>query len=233
MYKIDTKVRYSECNEKGAISLTSIVNLFQDASSAHSESLGVGIDYLREKRRAWVLNSWQVVIERYPKVHEEVEITTWPTGFRGVFGPRNFCMKTLKGEVLAYAHTLWVYMDTESGVPTKPCEEEKEIYGTESPLDMEYASRKIMLPQEAKVVDTIYVRKYHIDTNGHVNNAKYVQMAEEVLPNDFFVTQVRVEYKKSAVFGDKIVVRLARETERIVVSLCDEYGVPYAVVEFS
>ena len=232
MYKIDTKVRYSECNEKGEISLTSIVNLFQDASSAHSESLGVGMEYLKEKRRAWVLNSWQIVVVRYPKAHEEVEVTTWPTGFKGVFGPRDFCMKTPEGEMLAYAHTLWVYIDTESGVPTKPSEEEKEIYGTEPPLDMEYAPRKIMLPQEAKVVDTICVRKYHIDTNGHVNNAKYIQMAEEVLPEDFLVKQVRVEYKKSAVFGNKMVVKMARETQRIVVALCDEYEVPYAVVEF-
>lgn len=233
MYKIDTKVRYSECGQDGNIKLASIINLFQDASSAHSESLGVGMDYLKEQKRAWILNSWQIVIERYPKAHEEIEVTTWPTGFRGVFGPRNFCMKTSDGEMLAYAHTLWVYLDVESGMPTKPSEEEKAIYGTEPPLEMEYASRKIKLPEEAKVVDTIFVRKYHIDTNNHVNNSQYVQMAGEVLPEDFQVKQVRVEYKKSAVYGDKIVIRLAEEEKRIVVELCDEYEVPYAVVEFS
>ena len=232
MYKIDTKVRYSECGEDGKISLASIINLFQDSSSAHSESLGVGIEYLKEKKRAWILNSWQIVIERYPKVHEEIEVTTWPTGFRGVFGPRNFCMKTQEGEMLAYAHTLWVYMDIENGMPTKPSEEEKAIYGTESPLEMEYASRKIKLPEEAKLVDTISVRKYHIDTNKHVNNCQYVQMAMEVLPEDFRAKQVRVEYKKSAVYGDKIVIKMAEDEERIVVELCDEYEVPYAVVEF-
>ncbi len=232
MYKIDTKVRYSECGEDGKIKLASIINLFQDASSAHSESLGVGIDYLKEVKRAWILNSWQIIVERYPKAHEEIEVTTWPTGFRGVFGPRNFCLKTQDGEMLAYAHTLWVYMDIENGMPTKPSEEEKAIYGTEPPLEMEYASRKIKMPEEAKVVDTISVRKYHIDTNSHVNNCQYVQMAVEVLPEDFQTKQVRVEYKKSAVYGDKIVIKMAEEEERIVVELCDEYEVPYAVVEF-
>ena len=232
MYRIDTKVRYSECGEDGKIKLASIINLFQDASSAQSESLGVGMDYLKSVKRAWVLNSWQIIVERYPKAHEEIEVTTWPTGFRGVFGPRNFCLKTQDGEMLAYAHTLWVYMDIENGMPTKHSEEEKAIYGTEPPLEMEYASRKIKMPEEAKVVDTISVRKYHIDTNNHMNNCQYVQMAVEVLPEDFRTKQVRVEYKKSAVYGDKIVIKMAEEEERIVVELCDEYEVPYAVVEF-
>ena len=232
MYKIETKVRYSECGENGNMKLSSIVNQFQDSSSAHSESLGVGMAYLKEQKKAWILNSWQIVVERYPKAHEDIVVTTWPTGFRGVFGPRNFCMKTPEGEMLAYANTLWVYMDMEKGRPTKPSEEEKSIYGTEPPLDMEYASRKIILPEGAEVVDTVLVRKYHIDTNSHMNNSQYVLLAAEVLPDNFEARQVRVEYKKSAVYGDKIVIKMAEEEKRTVVELCDEHEVPYAIVEF-
>lgn len=232
MYNIETKVRYSECGENGKMKLSAIVNQFQDSSSEHSESLGVGMDYLKEQKRAWILNSWQIVIERYPKAHEDIVVSTWPTGFRGVFGPRNFCMKTPGGEMLAYANTLWVYLDIEKGMPTKPSEEEKTIYGTEPPLSMEYTSRKIKLLEEAEVVDTVSVRKYHIDTNSHMNNSQYVLLAAEVLPEDFVARQVRVEYKKSAVYGDKIVIKMAEEETRIVVELSDENNVTYALVEF-
>ena len=233
MYKIETKVRYSECGENGKMKLSAIVNQFQDSSSEHSESLGVGMDYLKDKKRAWILNSWQIVIERYPKAHEDIVVSTWPTGFRGVFGPRNFCMKTPDGEMLAYANTLWVYLDVEKGVPTKPSEEEKAIYGIEPPLDMEYASRKIKVPENVEIVDTVSVRKYHIDTNSHMNNSQYVLLAAEVLPEDFVAGQVRVEYKKSAVYGDKIVIKMAKEETRIVVELSDEENITYALVEFT
>lgn len=232
MYKYNTKVRYSECGENGKIRIASIVNYFQDSSSAHSEALGVGMEYLYEKKRAWVLNSWQIIVNRYPKAHEEIEISTWPTGFKGVFGPRNFCMKTLDGEMLAYANTLWVYLDLERGTPTKPDEEEREIYGVEPPLEMQYAPRKIKLPEEPTVVDTIPVRKYHIDTNSHMNNSQYVQLASEVIPKGFFVEELRVEYKKYAVYGDVIVLKKAEEENRIVVELCDKEDTVYAVVEF-
>lgn len=237
MYKIETKVRYSECGADGKIRLASIINYFQDSSSAHSESLGVGMDYLAQKKKAWILNSWQVIVERYPKVHEEIVITTWATGFKGVFGPRNFCMKTKEGEMLAYANTLWVYMDVEKGMPTKPNEEEKAIYGVEPPLEMEYAPRKIAVSKESNVVDILSVHKYHIDTNQHMNNSQYVQIAAEVLPENFKVREVRVEYKKSAVFGDKLILKRAIENlddkkSRIVVELCDENDVIYALTEF-
>lgn len=232
MYRKEAKVRYSECGANAKITLPSIINYFQDTSSEHSESLGVGVDYLKEQKRAWILNSWQIEIKRYPKVHEEIEILTWPTGFRGVFGPRDFCMRTREGELLACAHTLWVYLDMEKGIPAKPGEEEKAIYGKEPPYPMEQAPRKITLPEETKVADTCRVCRYHIDTNSHMNNCQYVQLAAEVLAEDFVPEKVRVEYKKSAVYGDKIVIRMAEEADRIVVELCDEQGALYAAVEF-
>ena len=60
----------------------------------------------------------------------------------------------------------------------------------------------------------------------------YVQMALESLPKDKEVHQMRVEYKKSAVYGDMIYPRIATEDDRTVVELCDENAKPYAVIEF-
>ena len=76
------------------------------------------------------------------------------------------------------------------------------------------------------------MRRYHIDTNEHVNNCQYVQMALEFLPADRQFRQIRVEYKKSAVLGDVIYPKRSREEERTVIELCAENGRPYAVVEF-
>ena len=56
-------------------------------------------------------------------------------------------------------------------------------------------------------------------------------MALEVLPREMKVRQLRVDYKKSAVLGDTIHPKVAQETERTVVELCDGDGKPYAVVE--
>ena len=229
---MEERIRYSECGADNALKLSSLINYFQDCTTENSEQLGVGHGYLVEKHRAWILNSWQVEIMRRPKVHEEVEVSTWATGFKGVLGPRDFCMKTRDGEVLAYAHSLWVYLDTESGRPTKPEIEEIEKYSVGDPLPMESVSRKIKEPEGAIWVDTFPVHKYHIDTNNHVNNSKYIELACEALPDEFEVKKLRVEYKKAAVLGNTMTLMREVEEERIVAQLCDEDGNAYAIVEF-
>ena len=231
MYKINGRVRYSECGIDNKIKLPAIINYFQDCTTENSETIGVGHDYLVDRKRAWILNSWQVEILRRPQVRESIEVSTWATGFKGVFGPRDFCMKTAEGEELARAHSLWVYIDTESGRPIKPTDEEIAVYEVGEPIPMEEVSRKIKVPEGAVELDTFPVHKYHIDTNRHVNNSKYVELACEALPEDFEVKKLRVEYKKAAVLGDRMVLKRVIEEHRIVVELCDEEGSTYAIVE--
>ncbi len=232
MYKMKGRIRYSECGTDNKLTLAEMINYFQDCSSENSELLGVGVDYMKEREKAWVLNTWQIEVERYPACSEKIEVDTWATGFKGILGPRDFCMKTEDGEVLAKATTLWVFVDAVTGKPTKPEERDLAPYVLEAPQEMEKVSRKITLPETPVLVDTFPVRKYHIDTNHHVNNAQYIQMAAEILPDDYCVKKLRVEYKKAAVFGDDIVLKYAKEEDRIVAMLCDKEDAVYVVVEF-
>lgn len=232
MYKMKSRIRYSECGTDNRLTLAGMVNYFQDCSSENSELLGVGVAYMKERQKAWVLNTWQIEVERFPACSEEIEIETWATGFKGILGPRDFCMKTKEGEVLARATTLWVFVDAVTGRPTKPEERDIAPYVMGEPQELEKVPRKIALPEDAVVVDTFPVRKYHIDTNNHVNNAQYIQIAAEILPEGFCVQKLRAEYKKAAVLGDDIVLKYAKDEERIVAMLCDREDAVYVVVEF-
>lgn len=231
MYTFESRVRYSEVDHTELITLPAIINYFQDCSTFQSEDLGVGIDYLKEKQQGWILSYWQIIVNRYPGMGERIDISTWATGFEGLYGTRNFRMRDEKKETVAYANSIWVFMDMKKGRPVKPDADDIAKYGLDEPLEMEYASRKITLPKETEELAAFPVRKYHIDTNEHVNNCQYVQMALEVLTEEIRVRQARVEYKKSAVYGDEIFPKVAREEGRTVVELCDIKGKPYAVVE--
>lgn len=231
-YSFESRVRFSEVDHTKKITLPGIINYFQDCSTFQSESIGYGIDFLTEHKRAWILSSWQIVVDRYPRMGEEITVSTWATDFKGMLGQRNFSMKDKDGNNVAYANSLWVYMDVEKGRPTKPAPEEIEAYGSAEALEMDYAPRKIELPENAQKLAGFTVRKYHIDTNEHVNNSQYVQMALEALEGENEIRQVRVEYKKSAVYNDRIIPKVAAEADRTVVELCDEAEKPYAIVEF-
>ncbi len=113
MYTFESRVRYSESDESGRLSLEGALNYFQDCSTFQSEDLGMGFSSLREKRRAWWLSSWQVVFHRRPSFGERIRISTWPHGFRGIYGYRNFTIADEAGEYLAQADSCWFFYDLE------------------------------------------------------------------------------------------------------------------------
>ncbi len=230
-YSFSGRVRYSEIGENGLLTLPGILNYFQDCSTFHSEAAGLGVKVLKEKNKFWVLSAWQVIVNRYPYLGEEIVTSTWPYGFRGFMGFRNFTMDTAEGERLAYANTFWTFIDGKNGLPCKLSAEYTEGYGLEEKLDMEYASRKIILPETFAGEEAFPVQKHHLDTNHHVNNGQYVAMAEEYVPAGFCVHQMRAEYKGQAVLGDIIVPKVKQEQGVCTVALCSENGEPYAVVE--
>ncbi len=232
MYTFKSRVRYSEIDATGTLSLNGVINYMQDCSTFQSEDLGVGIEYLKSKHRAWLLNSWQIVIHRYPKLCEEIEIGTQAYDFSSMFGHRNFILRDSNNQVLAVANSLWILVDTITGHPVKIRKEDVDIYGSGQPLEMEYAGRKILLPKEMEEQNSFIVESYHIDTNNHVNNGQYVQMAMTCIPQQVTITQIRAEYKRQALLHDTIVPYVGKIENEYVVSLNDTNKKPYAVVSF-
>ena len=236
-YSFSGRVRYSEIGENGLLTLPGILNYFQDCSTFQSEEVGLGIDILKEWKRIWVLSAWQVVVDRYPYMGERIKTSTWAYGFRGFMGLRNFTMETEGGERLAYANTFWTYIDAENGLPVRLEAKDTDAYRgkdgkMESKLDMEYAPRKIVLPEDYEQQDSLAVQKHHLDTNHHVNNCQYVQMAMDYLPENFKIHQMRAEYKQQARLNDVICPARAVDENKTTVLLNDQKGEPYAVVEF-
>ena len=173
-----------------------------------------------------------MIVERYPAMGEEIRTSTWAYGFRGFMGFRNFTMDTADGERLAYANTFWTYIHAENGFPVKLTERDTTAYGIEEKLDMDYAPRKILLPEETQPQESFTVQKHHLDTNHHVNNCQYVQMAMDYLPEDFCIHQMRAEYKQQARLNDVICPARAIEDNKTTILLNDQQNEPYAVVEF-
>lgn len=231
MYSFDSRIRYSECDENCKLRLDALMNYFQDASTFQSENLGVGFSYLVPRNLVWVLVSWQVEITRYPALGEEVEIGTLPYDFKGFIGSRNFCMKTKGGEMLAKANSIWTLLNFDSMKPALPPADMLEKYPVEPRLDMNYEGRKITVNDGGACEDPIVVQRQHLDSNNHVNNAQYIIMAIQYLPQDFEVRSLRVEYKKQAHLGDVLIPYVVTEGDRVVISLRDDTGAVYVNVE--
>lgn len=235
MYSFNSRVRYSELNHrKELLDCSSIINYFQDCSTFQSEDLNRGLAYLQAEHRVWMLGSWQLHIQKPPKLGDNITVGTWAYGFKGFYGYRNFIMKNDSDEVLAVANSIWIYMDTLAGRPTRIPKDYSTTsgYGSEPPYPMEYLDRKIDFPENYQVLEPFVVTKSNIDSYHHVNNSQYIKFAEEYLPDDFRVERMRVEYRAQATLGKVIIPLLAIHNNCYTISLADEQYNPYAIVEF-
>jgi acyl-ACP thioesterase len=232
MYEFDSRVRYSEVDSKGELTWLALMDYFQDCSVFHSEQENLSVEYLAEHHIAWVLSSWQICRNRMPRLAEQITTQTWAYGMKGFYGYRNFVMKDGQGETLAYANSVWVLVDTQSGRPVRVPDEMGERYGIEPKLPMERAPRRIALPEAYEERETLSVPSFFIDTNQHMNNSHYVEVALGFVPEDFVIREVRVEYRRAAKEGDLLCPRVGSTAYGMVTTICDEEGQPYAVVEF-
>lgn len=233
MYSFESKIRYSELASDGRLSLEGLVNYLQDCVCFESEELGLGIGTAYGRKRTWVLNFWQIVIDRYPEMGEQMTIATQACGSEKIFGYRNFMMTDGQGEMAAKAYSVWTLIDMAKGKPCLIQPEDIEPYGYAPPLPMETVSRKISVPKEGALgQEPFCVREYHLDTNRHVNNVQYVRMATAYLPQDARVRELRVEYKRQAVLGDEVQPVLYRMEDGYLVALHSADGKIFAVVQF-
>lgn len=231
MYSFESRVRYSELAENGRLSLEGIVNYLQDCTCFESEKLGLGMETTYGRQKTWVLNFWQIVINRYPKLGEPIRITTQACGSEKMFGYRNFMIHDEQNEIAVKAYSIWTLLDMKKGRPCMVQPEDIALYGISDPLPMEKVSRKIAVPKEGGEIQRGFlVQEYHLDTNHHVNNGQYVRMATAYLPEDFQVKEMRVEYRRQAKLGDMIQPVRYELSDGYQVVLQDPDGQVYCVV---
>lgn len=236
MFCVDKYVGFSDIAPDYGAKITKLIDYFQDTCIRQSEALnaGVGVKDLREKGMCWVLSSWQIVIDRYPTLDEHIMVCTAPYQFKGVMGSRNFWIQTESGETIVRANSIWSFVDIENMMLTKVPQYVADAYEPAEPIEMDYAPRKIKVPEELTPLEPVKINYHNLDVNNHVNNAQYIALAEDAIPEGRRSKQIRAEYRNSAKAGDVIFPYINRDEngKLVTVVLADEEKKPYVIVEF-
>ena len=238
MYSYNSRIRYSEVNEKFKLSLISLVDYFQDCAAFESEDKNVGFKWMMTKGTMWMLMDWHIKIFRRPMYSEKVTISSKTIKVEGYKAFRNFEMKTEAGETLAAALSIWAFIDMKAGVPTADIpQEELDAYGMEAPLDIEFDVSPIEQPKDATKGEPITIVPSNLDSNHHVNNAEYVTLALSVLPDEVkkvkgFPKEFRVEYRKQTFLGEELTTEYTVTENKAIVVLRGSKGEAKCVTEF-
>ena len=189
--------------------------------------------FFMEQNMAQLLASRQVEVVRVPTYKEELTVSTSVYGMKPMFGFRNTFIYDAEGKPCYKTWSMGAFVDKSNGKLKRVDDETIASMSLEPQLEMNYRDRRIILPKEVgTVLEGIKVLRADIDYNRHMNNANYVRMAMELLPEGFEVKGLRVEYRVAAKLSDILIPTIYQIDGGVIVSLSVGNNVS-AIIEFT
>ena len=167
----------------GRMKLSAILFLAQEVAGQHCDLLAVDYDTLLRKKMFWAVTRHRVQITRLPRRGETIRVETWPMPTTRVAYPRSVVAYDEQGNECFRSISLWVLMDVVSRNMILPGKSGVSVAGTLR--GMELAS-PMGLP--AKVLGSHRERTVcftDLDRNGHMNNTRYFDWIDDLLPSPF------------------------------------------------
>ena len=188
-----------------------IFDLFQDIAKNHVTDLGYSFYNMYELGYYWVLLSQEYkVVSRLPLFDEQIKIITYPKKREKLEFEREFEIKDKDDNLLIIANSNWVVIDIQNRMLTKAKDIEfdgeyyQNIHFTDKPI------RRLNLNPTNVIDEFNYtVKLSDIDSNHHMNNAKYLDVIYNMKNLDDYhnYKEVKVAYVKEAKLNDIINVK--------------------------
>lgn len=176
----------------GRLKLSALLYYAQEAAGKHSALLGADYDTLAQRRLFWAVTRHRVQITRLPMRGETVTVETWPMPTTKVAYPRSMVAYDAQGHELFRSISLWVLMDADARTMVLPGKSGVTVDG--SLTGSELAVPHSILPKAMANTDTQRVTYSCLDRNCHMNNTRYLDWVDDLLPSSFHGKRMAHEF---------------------------------------
>jgi len=178
----------------------------QDIAGHHCTHLGTDYDTLAHRNLFWAVIRQKVQITRLPRSGETIRVETWPMPTTRTCYPRSTVAYDREGNELFRAIGLWVLMDMQTRAMILPGKSGVTVDGTLTGNELTVPRAIAALSKEKTVHRTVGYSL--LDRNGHMNNTRYLDWVDDLLPSGFHqghpVQEFTVCYLNEAREGDVV-----------------------------
>ncbi len=172
-------VRTSDFDCHNRLRPSSVLDFFQDVAGEHAKELGIGREEMLAQDIAWVLTKIRYESIAEPQMFEQITVVTWPHPPARLGFVRDYTILGEDGRLLVKGSSEWVLMSLSR----------RRLVRMENPYPLDSFCEDASFPEgfshlprpigsgECK---TFTPRFADLDVNGHVNNIRYTDYAEEV-----------------------------------------------------
>ncbi|HLO13226.1 MAG TPA: acyl-CoA thioesterase [Anaerolineales bacterium] len=189
MSKIFTRtfrVRWAELDASGTVSPANYLRYLIETAWDWGDAVGLGVNDSQTLNLFWVIRETEIRFLR-PLCHNDVfDFTIWLVNWQRVRGTRCFEL-TLKesGDVIAQGTQQVVCMDVKTGRPVSLPENVIDRFRLENPRAFPFERFPKITPAETAPITQRQVELMDLDVYEHVNNAVYVDYAQEAAAQAF------------------------------------------------
>ena len=155
----------------------------QDVAGRHFDRISMDYDALAEKGMIWAIIRQKVQITRIPKRGETVRVETWPMPTTRVAYPRSVVAYDESGNEVFRSISIWVLMDISSRSMILPGTSGISVAGPLRGNDLAVPNAlpaKNLTSHRSRTVSFT-----DLDRNGHMNNTKYMDWIDDLIPSAF------------------------------------------------
>ncbi len=176
----------------GRLKPSMLLYFVQEVAGQHFSRISMDYDSLAKLGMFWAIIRQKVQITRMPVRGETIRLETWPMPNTRVAYPRSVVAYDEAGEEVFRSISIWVLMDTKNRSMILPGKSGISVLGTLR--GNELAAPNGLVAKELRCHRNRTVSFTDLDRNGHMNNTKYMDWIDDLLPSIFHREHALAEF---------------------------------------
>lgn len=232
-------VQTSDTDYRSQVKLSFILDIMQRAADSAVSSLGLSLERMLEAGMGWMMISLDLEFRRIPSINDQLTVHTWSKGTKGALWQRDYRMYDETQEEIAVARSIWALVDIDKRKILRPNALPIPVNHYEGD-SVGRMPDKVTIPEGIDMTEAYQyqVRYSGLDSNNHLNNARYGDLCSDVLSLEEWgaheLQRFRITYMQEAKFGDEMKIQRSRLADNCVFVQGQNEGVIYftACMEF-
>ncbi len=210
-YRFERIIDGIDVNRYGVMRTSALFRLLQEAADPHGALLDISAERMNTLGVHWIVVRYQADIQRLPGENERIRVETWTGSVRHMLYPRYYRLLDNNGNTLLTSSALWALADSQTRMMVGPEVTGVDLVAHQTDISIPLPGR-IRVP-ELSLVGQFIVPYSYIDRNGHMNNTRYFDAAEDYTPEPsegLVPKQLRMEYVGEAFQGEVLHIEASR-----------------------
>lgn len=205
------KINIYDVDSRHYCKFSTLANYLWDIVITQSDALGETTEgFVMDNSSVWVLLKYDINIYKYPKFNDTVSVSTEVIGTKKFYGYRHYTIKASSGELLGEANSIAILIDFKRRRPMKITPEQLAVYGLKEELETPPVLDDLKEVEDINFSNEFLMTYSDTDSNNHVNNVRYMEMAVNTLPSDIInnydISNIKVLFKKETSHGHTVTV---------------------------